>query len=45
MSKKLTPQKIPEDKMVDWLASLLFNTYLINLKNNNYVTRKTAKNG
>ena len=41
-TKKSTPQKIPEEELVNWLASLLFKNYLINLKK--YGRKYTTKN-
>ncbi len=43
MPKKVTPQKIPEEELINWLASLLFKNHLINLKNNKYERRKSNK--
>lgn len=44
MAKKLTPQKIPKEELVNWLASLLFKNYLINLNSQNYEFSKNPKN-
>lgn len=43
MAKKIDKLNTLENKMVDWLASLLFNNYLINFKRKNYAPNKTTK--